>query len=459
MRRPMLPLRTPTPITPTSAPATTPPARRSSLAAPGSSNPRQALALRLPIQAVASHARSATSRASRSSYASASSAGSYASGQSGDIPANAGTTWAKKKWFSRALPNALNGPRAGRGVLRTGQSLLAVALGRVVEPPLTPTPPAPFPPQTLAVRTLHARLLSWFLDAPAAPFGVHRMALAGKAAGKDVRMWSGPSTAAGTLRTLVDAFPICDLAVSVAADGTFSQTDVFAASHSPTFSSSSKSSSSHGQGSVSSSSSHGHGRGSTSSSAHSHSSRRKEKDGKEETKRWGDRPVLLLLGIKLGIEGVNPVYYETIKLLYTFPQSAGIAGGRPSSSYYFVGAQGDGLFYLGLHHSRPSVSLRPFLGEPLVSAHGRPSSSSTTSSRPDDRRSLSPEAYVRGGSMSPESGSARGGSMSPDFGFSRGGSMSPDLGHSPITEDELVSSMLIAFVCRDEAKWVNFRRR
>ncbi|KAJ7620793.1 hypothetical protein B0H17DRAFT_1340698 [Mycena rosella] len=31
-----------------------------------------------------------------------------------------------------------------------------------------------------------ARLLSWFLDAPSAPFGVHRMALAGKAAGKDV---------------------------------------------------------------------------------------------------------------------------------------------------------------------------------------------------------------------------------------------------------------------------------
>ncbi|KAJ7673031.1 hypothetical protein DFH06DRAFT_1319246 [Mycena polygramma] len=42
-----------------------------------------------------------------------------------------------------------------------------------------------------------ARLLSWFLDAPAAPFGVHRMALAGKAAGKDVGMWFGPSAAAG----------------------------------------------------------------------------------------------------------------------------------------------------------------------------------------------------------------------------------------------------------------------
>ncbi|KAJ7027134.1 hypothetical protein C8F04DRAFT_1238275 [Mycena alexandri] len=392
------------------------------------------------------------------------------------------------------------------------------------QPPLAPTPPAPFPPPTRAAHAAHARLLSWFLDAPAAPFGVHRMALAGKAAGKDVGMWFGPSAAAGALRTLVDAFPICGLGVSVATDGTFYQTDVFAASHSPASpvflgsSSTPSSAHGHGHGSASSSSSHGHAR----SSAYSHGARRteKEKDGgkEESTRRWGDRPVLLLLGIKLGIEGVNPVYYETIKLLYTFPQSVGIAGGRPSSSYYFVGAQGDGLFYLDPHHSRPSVPLRPFLGEPLVSAHGRPSSSSTTSSRPDDRRSLSPEAYARGGSMSPESGYARGGSMSPDYGFpqsGRGGSMSPDFGlsqgagQSPMTEDELIlrprddaarlpagglltpaeeafyaraysaaelrtfhcervrkmpmsgldPSMLIGFVCRDEAEWVDLRRR
>ncbi|KAJ7015817.1 hypothetical protein C8F04DRAFT_1284659 [Mycena alexandri] len=222
--------------------------------------------------------------------------------------------------------------------------------------------------------------------------------------------------AAAFVSTLAHAFPICGLGVSVATDGTFCQTDVFAATHSPAFSSSSNPSSSHGHGTGSSFWSHGC---STSSSAYSHGSRRKEKDGKEATKRWGDRPVLLVLGIKLGIEGVNPVRYETIKPLYTFPQSVGIAGGCPSSSCYFVGAQGDGLFYLDPHHSRPSVPLRPFLGESLVSAHGRPSSSSTTSSRPSDRRSPSPEAYVRGGYMSPESGGA-------------------GAGHSPMTEDELI---------------------
>jgi cysteine protease ATG4 len=45
--------------------------------------------------------------------------------------------------------------------------------------------------------------------------------------------------------------------------------------------------------------------------------------------------------------------------LYTFPQSVGIAGGRPSSSYYFVGSQADNLFYLDPHNTRPAVPLRP----------------------------------------------------------------------------------------------------
>ena len=35
---------------------------------------------------------------------------------------------------------------------------------------------------------------------------------------------------------------------------------------------------------------------------------------RKHTTTWGDRPVLLLLGIRLGIEGVNPIYYETIKV-------------------------------------------------------------------------------------------------------------------------------------------------
>ena len=95
--------------------------------------------------------------------------------------------------------------------------------------------------------------------------------------------------------------------------------------------------------------------------------------------RWGGRAVVVLIGIRLGIDGVKPIYYETIKVcdslhlfsrgfdltsmnmkvLHILPQSVGIAGGRPLSSFYFVGSQADNLFYLDPHHTRATVPLRP----------------------------------------------------------------------------------------------------
>ncbi|KAJ7886082.1 hypothetical protein B0H13DRAFT_2342995 [Mycena leptocephala] len=239
------------------------------------------------------------------------------------------------------------------------------------------TPPDPsstlYPSPTSAGHAVHARLFSWFLDAPAAPFGIHRMALAGKAAGKNVGMWFGPSAAASAIREvahslpsalplsfrsphnyryisypsrttapisaivvllsccstltslpmLVNAFPACGLGVSVATDGTLYKTEL---AH---------------RARRSLSSSHPH----SSSSHSSHSSQPKGKrkgekgEGSREPRAWGHHSVLLSLGIWLGLDGVNP--------------SVGIAGGRPSLSYYFVGAQGGGLFYLDPHHSRP----------------------------------------------------------------------------------------------------------
>ncbi|TFK64478.1 hypothetical protein BDN72DRAFT_901537 [Pluteus cervinus] len=205
-------------------------------------------------------------------------------------------------------------------MLRTGQSLLAntlvyVHLGREWRRP-------PYPIQTADYAT-YVQIVSWFLDTPSpeAPFSVHRMALAGKELGKDVGQWFGPSTAAGAIQRLVNAFPECGLGVALAVDGTLYQSDVYAASHGTT-----------------------------------NLVRSTRRHGKSF---WGHKPVLLLLGIRLGLDGVNPIYYSTIKTIYTFPQSVGIAGGRPSSSYYFVGSQADNLFYLDPHHARPSVPLRP----------------------------------------------------------------------------------------------------
>ncbi|KAJ7050562.1 hypothetical protein C8F01DRAFT_1178815 [Mycena amicta] len=175
------------------------------------------------------------------------------------------------------------------------------------------SPPIPFSPTHAA----YVRLLTWFLDTPEAPFCVHKLCFAGKNLGTQIGQWFGPSIAAGAIKTLVEAYPACGLGVSLAEDGVLYESSVFEASHSA-----------------------------------------QDLDSEEGPLAWGDRPVLLLLGLRLGLDGVNPIYFSTIKELFTFPQSAGIAGGRPSSSYYFVGAQGDGLFYLDPHHSRPAVPVR-----------------------------------------------------------------------------------------------------
>ncbi|KIY53156.1 hypothetical protein FISHEDRAFT_63526 [Fistulina hepatica ATCC 64428] len=201
-------------------------------------------------------------------------------------------------------------------MLRTGQSLLANAiiiawLGRDWRRPNVPLPMFVYSEEDLA---LYVHLITLFLDTPHpyAPFSVHRMALAGKDLGKDVGQWFGPSTAAGAIKTLLHAYPNAGIGVAVATDNVVFESEVFAASFSPP------------------------------------PSTRPERE-------WGDRPVLILLGIRLGIDRVNPIYYDTIKQLYTFPQSLGIAGGRPSSSYYFVGSQANDLFYLDPHHARPTV--------------------------------------------------------------------------------------------------------
>ncbi|CAI2168873.1 9947_t:CDS:2 [Funneliformis geosporum] len=51
--------------------------------------------------------------------------------------------------------------------------------------------------------------------------------------------------------------------------------------------------------------------------------------------------------------------FQSVLILayFRFPHCVGIAG-QPSSSYYFIGTQGDDLLYLDPHHSRPALELK-----------------------------------------------------------------------------------------------------
>ncbi|KAJ6622319.1 hypothetical protein B0H10DRAFT_1944707 [Mycena sp. CBHHK59/15] len=318
----------------------------------------------------------------------------------------------KKNWWPLGGTKGWMSDAGWGCMLRPGQSPLASAPSRAGKLDTLPTPHSP--PPTAHVHALHTHLLSWFLDTPASPFSVRRI-------------------------TLVDPFPAAVLGVSVATDSTLYQTVVFAASH---------------------------------SLRHPRVSRL------PKPRRWAGTPPRAMASrpmrsrasdIRLGLDGVNPVYYETIKLLYTFPQSVGIAGDRPSSG-----------------------------------------TASSTSTRTAPRRAH-PDSFPAG-SPAPSPVSSRAGSMSPEFmhvninANTRVRSMSADA-NAPMTEDErtlntntgpdsntsgmsrseeahyaraystaelrtfhcervrkmplsgLDTSMLVGFVCRDEAEWVDLRRR
>ena len=122
--------------------------------------------------------------------------------------------------------------------------------------------------------------------------------------------------------------------------------------------------------------------------------------------------------------------------MYTFPQSVGIAGGRPSSSYYFVGSQADNLFYLDPHNPRPAIPLRPHPD------NGENSTSSSHTPNDSMRRGLDP--------IQLHYCTAYSAAELKTFHCERGRKM-PLSGLDP--------SMLIGFLCRDEKDWWDFKKR
>ncbi|KAI3319963.1 hypothetical protein HD806DRAFT_255233 [Xylariaceae sp. AK1471] len=74
-------------------------------------------------------------------------------------------------------------------------------------------------------------------------------------------------------------------------------------------------------------------------------------------------PTVILVGTRLGIDKITPVYWEALVASLQMQQSIGIAGGRPSSSHYFIGIQGLHFFYLDPHYTRPVFPYREDVAE------------------------------------------------------------------------------------------------
>ncbi|KAF2155154.1 hypothetical protein K461DRAFT_311460 [Myriangium duriaei CBS 260.36] len=164
------------------------------------------------------------------------------------------------------------------------------------------------------------KLLALFADDNSAPFSIHRFVDHGASAcGKHPGEWFGPSATARCIQQLTNSHHPANLRVYVRPD----DSDIYEDSFLATAQSSSQ-----------------------------------------------FQPTLILLGTRLGIDRINPVYHAALSRILTCPQSVGIAGGRPSSSHYFVGVQGNSYFYLDPHYTRSFLHKNPTL-EDVASCHTR----------------------------------------------------------------------------------------
>ncbi|KAG0647382.1 Autophagy-related 4 [Hyphodiscus hymeniophilus] len=169
------------------------------------------------------------------------------------------------------------------------------------------------------------RLLSLFADDPKAPYSIHKFVEHGATAcGKHPGEWFGPSATAQCIQALTNNHET-DLRVYVTGDGSEIYEDTFMSIAKP--------------------------------------------DGQTF------KPTLILVGTRLGLDKITPVYWEALKAAVQMPQSIGIAGGRPSSSHYFIGVQGPYFFYLDPHQTRPALplpsKLDDYTQEDIDSCHTR----------------------------------------------------------------------------------------
>ncbi|KFY26115.1 hypothetical protein V491_01459 [Pseudogymnoascus sp. VKM F-3775] len=157
-------------------------------------------------------------------------------------------------------------------------------------------------------------IISLFADDPKAPYSIHKFVEHGaEACGKYPGQWFGPSATARCIQELAKRHESADVGVYITGDGSDVYKDGFLSVAKP--------------------------------------------DG------VNFKPTLILVGTRLGIDKVTPVYWEALKASLQMPQSVGIAGGRPSSSHYFVGVQGSHFFYLDPHQTMAALPFHTDVGE------------------------------------------------------------------------------------------------
>ncbi|KAI7822960.1 hypothetical protein BC939DRAFT_397495, partial [Gamsiella multidivaricata] len=241
-----------------------------------------------------------------------------------------------KLWFTYRKDMARMEPSfytsdAGWGcMMRTGQSLVAQAFVHVI---LGRDWRVNVPsPEEHAQK--YRTLLSWFADEPEWPYSIHNIAKAGQALDKRVGEWFGPSTAAHAFKRLSQRHQDCPLTIMVPMDNSIRTSDIIHAALSADM---------------------------------DKVGVMPEHQDSSDSEKW--KPVLLLMPARFGLDKLTERYIGNLRKLFTLPQFLGIAGGRPGRSLYFVGSQGNELFYLDPHTVKARALHDELLNYPAASYH------------------------------------------------------------------------------------------
>jgi len=169
--------------------------------------------------------------------------------------------------------------------------------------------------------SIYRQILRLFADAPgfASAFSLHNIVLTNKSmtptsdANYKGEVWFAPSVIAKVLRNLVHAHGPDSFAMYVPTDGVVIQDKVAVAC------------------------------------TQNRDSGNQRISINDNVDNGGWRSVFILVPIRLGVEKLNPIYYQAIYECLQMPQTVGIIGGKPKQSFYFVGFQDEYLVYLDPH--------------------------------------------------------------------------------------------------------------
>eukprot|EP01029_Cantina_marsupialis_P009236 TRINITY_DN215_c2_g1_i1.p1 TRINITY_DN215_c2_g1~~TRINITY_DN215_c2_g1_i1.p1 ORF type:complete len:379 (+),score=79.22 TRINITY_DN215_c2_g1_i1:65-1201(+) len=93
-----------------------------------------------------------------------------------------------------------------------------------------------------------------------------------------------------------------------------------------------------------------------------HSSQKPEEPEIIDDEEWS-HPVMLMVPLRLGVDKLNPIYYNSLLSVLEMKECVGFIGGKPGHSLYFYGHKGNDLLYLD-PHSPVQKAIPPF--EPLT---------------------------------------------------------------------------------------------